>query len=326
METTPARASTASKTTPKDFFLWAGALVALYGSITSFIALLFEYINHVFPDALAGYSDPYGSSARVSMAALIVLTPLALVILRVIRGTISKEPGKAFIWVRRWALVLTLFIAGFSIAVDLITLINTFLGGELTTRFLLKVAVVLLVAAGVFMHFLADLKGYWIEFPKRAASIGIGIGVLAIASIAAGFLIIGTPQDIRLMRYDEQKVNDLQGIQYQIVNYYQQKQALPKTLVDLADPISSFIVPMDPQNGSAYRYAVKSSTSFELCATFNRPTPDTKGRGAYPAQDISYPSGTGVDENWHHETGDACFTRTIDPQRYPPITNPVKPI
>jgi hypothetical protein len=64
--------------------------------------------------------------------------------------------------------MLTLFIAALTGLIDLITLINTFLGGEITTRFGLKVAIVLLIAIGVFLHFLADLKGYWIVTSKSS--------------------------------------------------------------------------------------------------------------------------------------------------------------
>ena len=323
MEHTPVAAPSASKTTPRDFFLWAGTVIALYGSVISLIALLFEYVNTAFPDPLAYYGDPYGGAVRAAMAGVIVLVPTTLVLLRIIRKTIMQEPGKAEVWVRRWALVLTIFIAVAVILIDLITLITTFLGGELSVRFGLKVAIVLLVALGVFMHFLADLKGYWIQNAKKANLVGIGVGVLALISVIAGFFIIGTPGEIRMLRYDEQKVSDLQSIQYQVVNYYQQKGEIPEDLSSLSDPLSGFMTPKDPQSGDAYRYAATGALTFELCATFNEPTPDTKGEGSYPSRDMGYPS-MGIDENWQHEAGETCFTRTIDPERYPQFEKPVR--
>jgi len=323
MEHAPAGAPGSSKTSPRDFFLWAGAVIALYGSVISFIALLFEYVNHAFPDPLAYWGDPYGGAVRAAMAGVIVLVPTTLVLLRIIRKTIEKEPGKADIWVRRWALVLTVFIAVATILIDLITLITTFLGGDLTARFGLKVAVVLLVAAGVFMHFLADLKGYWIANGKKASLVGAGVGVLALAAVVSGFFIIGSPSDIRALRYDERKVGDLQGIQYQVVNYYQQKGEVPESLDFLNDPISSYMVPTDPETGAAYTYEKTGTLSFQLCADFNRPTPDTRGQGSYPMRDMAHP-GMGMDENWQHGEGQACFARTIDPERYPLFEKPVR--
>ncbi|HEX2792257.1 MAG TPA: DUF5671 domain-containing protein [Candidatus Paceibacterota bacterium] len=325
METT-APATVSSKTTPKDFFLWAGALIALYGSITSFIALLFEYINAAFPDPLAYYGDPYSGATRFSMAALIVLVPTTIVLLRIIRGTIQKDEGKANIWVRRWALVLTIFIAVITVLIDLITLINTFLGGEISERFILKVAVVLLVAVGVFLHFLADIKGYWIGNAGKANSVGIGVAILALVAIISGFFIIGTPGTVRELRYDAERVSDLQNVQWQLVSYWQQKQELPETLDELVDPLSGWSMPLDPETGSGYSYEKTGATSFTLCAKFNQPTPDTKGQGSYPARDIavSYPGGAGIDENWQHGASETCFERTIDPDRYPPFEKPLR--
>lgn len=316
MDTSP-QAVTTSKTSPKDFFLWFGAIIALYGSISSFIALMFEYVNYAFPDKLAGYGDPYGGAVRFSMAALIVLVPTLVVLFRFIRASISAEPGKANVWVRRWAIVLTLFIATITILIDLITLINTFLGGEISVRFGLKVAIVLLVAIGVFLHFLADQKGYWIKQPQRANMVGIAVGLLTILSIVSGFFIIGTPQHVRMLRYDEQKVQDLQNIQNQVISFWTQKRAFPATLAETVDSLSGYSIPVDSQTGAAYRYQSTGTFTFTMCATFNEPTPVTAGQGAYPARDMAYPSMGGVEETWQHGKGETCFTRTIDPDRYP---------
>jgi hypothetical protein len=306
---TTAPASVTSKATALDFFLWAGALICLYASVASIITLLFEYINHAYPDPLAYYGDPYSSSIRLSMATLMVLAPIGVFLLRTIRLSVMREPAKANTWVRRWALILTIFVAIAMGAIDLITLINTFLGGEITTRFLLKVFVVLLVSLFVGAHYIADFRGYWVSHPRRAALVGAKAAILAFAVVIAGFFVIGTPQEMRLMRFDEQKVSDLQGVQWQVVNYWQQKQVLPKSLDELADPISGYILPVDPQTNMPYRYETTGKNSFSLCATFNQESQDLAGKGAYPSgghgydMDLSYP-GTSMNENWQHGTGE----------------------
>ncbi len=314
-----------AKTTAKDFFLWAGALIALYGSVSALITLLFEYVNQAFPDPLAYYGDPYGGAVRLSMATLIVLAPTAIILFRLIRSTLQKEPGKADIWVRRWALVLTLFIAGAAVVIDLITILNTFLSGEISERFFLKAVIVLLVAAGVFLHFLADIKGYWMLHPKRADMVGIAAGVLALVTVVSGFFIVGTPGEVRGLRFDEQKVSDLQSIQYQVLYFWQLKETLPAALDELNDPLAGYVVPVNPETGEAYRYVRTSDSSFDLCTTFNAETPDTKGQGQFPGRDIAVTSwGPQPDENWKHPAGEHCYSRTIDPERYPPFKDPVR--
>ena len=311
------------KVTPKDFFIWAGAMIALYSSVFAFIALLFQYIDYAYPDPLSySYVDPFSGGIRIAMATLIVMVPVAILLMRFIRKDIVADAMKADLWIRRWILVLTIFIAGFAAVGDLITLINYFLGGDITTRFVLKVAVLLLVALAVFLHFLADLRGYWAAQPQRARMVGWGAGAAVVIAIAAGFFIMGSPTQIRLYRFDTQKVSDLQNIQYQIVNFWQQKEKLPVTLAEVADPISGNTIPMDPQGGT-YRYEVTGAMSFKLCATFNADSQSTNMARSVPT--APYPAkGTGIEDNWQHESGEKCFERTIDPERYPPYPKPVK--
>ena len=312
------------KVTPKDFFLWAGAMVTLYVSVFAFISLIFSYLNYAMPDALSYYSgDPYSSGVSYEMASLIVLFPMFLVLMRLAHRDIERDPSRGEVWIRRWALYLALFVAGATIAGDLITLIMYFFNGDVTLRFGLKILVVLLVASGGFLHFLADLRGYWRANPSYSRTMGYVTGVLVLVTIVAGFFIVGTPWQARLYRYDEQKVSDLQNIQYQVVNYYQTKQKLPATLADLNDPLMGFQVPIDPQAGQAYEYATTGKLSFELCATFNAParSPSSLSTRTVPIAAAPYGvKGEPMQDSWQHEVGRACFSRTIDPERFPPLT------
>lgn len=317
-----------AKTGAKDFFLWLGALVALYWSVVAFIFLMFDYITYALPNELSYYVDPYQSSIPYEMASIIVLFPIGLFLMWLIRRDMVKDPTLSQLWVRRWALILTLFVAGVTAAGDLIALLTTFLRGEdITLAFILKVAIVFGVAAVVFMHFIADLWGYWIQYPKRALSVGLGVGLLAVLSVASGFFIVGTPQHARLIRLDVQKIDDLQSIQSQIVSYYQYKQKLPQSLSDLGDSVGTFGLPMDPQTSASYEYsmtpvAAGANPTFSLCADFNLSGDNDKySRGiTYPTM----PIGVRGFDNWQHAAGHVCFDRTIDPELYPAVANGMK--
>lgn len=290
-------------------------MVALYASVVAFIALIFNYINHAFPDPLRNYYsyDPYRGGMSYEMAALIVLTPVFLVLMRVIRRDMARDPSRREVWVRRWALFLTVFAAGATMVIDLIVLLTSFLQGEdITAGFLLKALTVFLVAGAGFLHFWADLRGYFERNPGHAKAVNYAVGALVFVSIVAGFFIIGTPQQQRLYRFDEQKVSDLQQIQSQVVYYWQQKQRLPSTLNELEDPLSYFTVPRDPQGGE-YAYRATGARAFELCATFN------KESRLGPEQLQPVYSDLPAPERWQHGVGEVCFARTIDPDLYPPV-------
>lgn len=309
------------KTTAKDFFLWAGAIVSFYWSVIAFILLTFDYINYTFPNALSYYPvDPYQSGISYEMASVIVLFPLYLLLIRLIQNDIVRDPSRKEIWVRRWALILTLFIAGIAMATDLITLLTTFLNGEaLTVSFLLKVVIIFLIAAGVFMHFIADLRGYWDAFPKRRNMVRIGVAILVLGTIVAGFFIVGTPGQARLARFDAQKVGDLQNLQSQITTYYQAKQKLPVTITDLNSSLSYGPLPVDPETGTSYGYETTGALSFKLCAQFNAESRSNQPTYTQPVA-VS-PAGIKqmAQDNWQHASGQVCFARTIDPSFYPPL-------
>ena len=308
-----------SKFSPKDFFLYLGLVAALYVSVGSVLALLFNYVDALFPDALAGYYNSFSGPIRFAMSALIVAFPLLVVFTRIVNGRAREEAARMNLAIRKWLLFLTLFIAGAVIAGDLIALINTFLGGELTARFLSKVVVVLAVFGAVFGYYVKDLKGYWQEHKSTSQTVGLVSGAVMFSIIISGFFIIGSPFTQRLVRFDERRVSDLQTLQWQIVNFWQQKGKIPAKFSDLEDPISGFRVPSDPETGVAYGYEVLEADAFELCATFNLQTLTTKEGKMTKPQQIRYPAADGFagNENWAHEEGETCFMRTIDPELYP---------
>src|SRR5690606_3739978 len=105
---------------------------------------------------------------------------------------------------------------------------------------------------------------------KKAHIVAISMIALTALVVVAGFFIIGTPADMRHQRLDAERVMDLQMLQWELVNYYQQKEALPETLDALSNPITGFTVPTDPETGAAYRYEAADAHTFTLCATFSR--------------------------------------------------------
>ncbi len=326
--------NTKPQITAKDFFLHIGVIVALYVFAVSFLTFLFDIINYSFPDRLAGYGDPYSYSIRFAISTLVVSFPILLFLLNVIYKDLLKNVAKRELALRRWFIYLTIFITTATVAVDLIVLINTFLGGEITTRFILKVVAVGFVATSIFGYSLYDLRGVFFEKPKTRQISLWALSVIVIALVIWGFIIIGSPNHFRNLRDDTQRVSDLQNIQWELLNKYQTKGALPNSLSELEDNFTGYVVATDPKTGAAYEYkgpaALATTTlTFELCANFAEKTQDLAGRGGYDGSTVSYPAKdmyydpTFGDSNWNHEAGRTCFQRTIDPIKYP--VNPPAP-
>lgn len=317
---------TKTATTGKDFFLHLATIIALYVSFGSLIALLFDYINYLFPDVLTDsyyYYDPYSSAVRFSISMLLIVFPTFLGLTYFINREIRNYPEKKNMWVRRWSIYLTVFLAGAIIVGDLVTLINTFLNGEITGRFMCKVLSLLLISGFVMSYYISDIKEVFIGAKEKARYYGITSLIIVFGAIIAGFFIVGTPGEARLRQFDQQKISDLQSIQWQIVNFWQRKESLPNSLEELSDPIGGYQPPKDRQTGESYVYERTGTLSYKLCAEFNQessermyPSPNGGGRdyiSTYPSEYSNAP------EFWKYKKGETCFDRTIDPKLYPPI-------
>jgi len=305
-----------SKSVAKDFFLWIAAIAALYVSVISMVALLFEYIDRIFGDPLSFGFDPFSTGVRVAIASLIIVFPLYVWFTRILNKDIRSNPEKRDLWMRRWLLVLTLFVTGVTMVVDLIVLINAFLSGEeFTAAFALKVLAVLVVAGGVFLYYLNDIRGTWERKERESSAIGWIVSALVLAAVAAGFFIVGSPQEQRALRFDSERVSALQNIQFQVLDYYQRTGALPESLDALDDPLRGGFIPTDPETGEDYEYSIVNARGlvFELCATFST---DSQEGAKVSALELS-PRDPFGGAHWEHTAERTCFARTIDPKLYP---------
>src|SRR3989344_653779 len=312
---TATSAASLAKVGPRDVFLQLLAVVALYASAISFGALLFQFTNLALPDPLTDMYERSRDPIRWAVSALVVVFPVYAGVMFFLRKDETAHPEKRELKIRKWLLYFTLFAAAVVIFGDIIALVYNFLRGELTARFLLKIASIFFIAATIFGYYLWNLKmEVMASRDPRMRWFVYGMAAVIAAAIVGGFVTAGSPFEERARRFDERRVQNLQEIHWQIISYWQRKEVLPAKLDDLRDPISGFVPPRDPETGAEYEYRASGALAFELCASFD--TPSTAGPMIGPRLvgsefDATY--------NWMHESGRACFERTIDPEFYPPF-------
>ncbi|OGZ70719.1 MAG: hypothetical protein A2904_01365 [Candidatus Staskawiczbacteria bacterium RIFCSPLOWO2_01_FULL_33_9] len=305
---------------PRDVFLHIFAMVTMYWSAISFITLCWQYVNYFFPDVLTYYGYMgFAGPIRFAVSSLVILFPLFVLSSWFLNKIYAKEAQVRESKVRKWLIYLTLFITSLVIVGDLIFVINTFLGGEIKARFILKALSVLVVTLVIFGYYLDDVRR---NTPSKLAKYFAGIsGTVILITVIGAFFIVGSPANARLVQFDQQRLNDLQNIQWQVVNYWQRKEELPKSLNDLNDSISGYSVPQDPKTNQPYEYSIKNSTAltFELCAVFNLESMQSKGVKDTRSMPVPAYYPNEISQNWSHSAGKACFERTIDKQLYPPL-------
>lgn len=301
-----------AKASAKDFFLHLGAIVALYTVVISFLNLVFKIINKAYPEIL-NYNYYWAGGSEISMpvATLIIVFPIFILLSHLVYKIYNENPAKKELGIRKWLTYITLFVAGIILVGDLVTVLYKFLDGQdLTLAFLLKALAVIIVTGFVFGFYIQDIRDKVSQNQKKMWAIGAGIIILI--SIILGFSVLGSPQTQRLLRHDNQKIMDLQNMQYQIINNWQMNGSIPEKWEGMMT---------DSQTGKPYEYKKTGAMSFELCADFNRESM-MKTNDKIRMMQTSYPAypekaGMIVNDNWEHSMGPHCFSRTIDPVAYP---------
>lgn len=305
-----------TKISPKHVFLHLFAIVMLYSSAANFLTLVFQYINVLVPDKLAQFdyyqTSHYQDLIRFSISFIVVVFPALVWISWFLDKNYKKEPEVRNMKVRKWLIYFTLFIAGLIIIGDLIGIIRSFLGGEITIRFILKSLSALFWAGLIFGYYLWDSRREFPSTNKKLKYFTWIVSGLVTVIVITGFFIIGSPAKERIRRFDQERVYNLRSTQSEIVNYWIKKRVLPVNLSVLEDPISGYEVPTDPQTDSQYEYIIKDTDSFELCAVFGLPN-DSQNLRSAPAK----PIGGDYNQNWQHGAGKTCFERKIDKELYP---------
>ncbi len=300
------------KTSAKDFFINLGAIIALYTVVISLLNLLFTIINNAYPQITNGYNYALESqSISMPVATLIIFFPIYVLLMWFLERGYTREPEKRYFGIRKWLTYITLFVAGLATAGDLITVLYYFIDGqEITTGFIMKVLSVLVVALAVFFYYISDVTDK-LNLMSRKVWILVSF-IIIFGSIIWGFSVLGSPQTQRLLKYDQQKISDLQNMNNQIQNYYANKGILPNTLEEMSNG-NYYITQVDSQTQKPYEYIKGGDNkSYKLCAEFNKASDDKNILMTPVKQYYDYAAIT----IWAHPAGQYCFKQTINPNLY----------
>lgn len=255
--------------TLKEFALEIGVLMTLVPSVFSFVYVLFMAIDKKWADALtaANYYNPNEDLAFL-VSVLAVTYPLYLVFAWMKYKHLQNNPERQQIKAFDYGIYLTLFVTGIFLIGSLIAIIYSFLLGELTTAFLLKVLVVLVISALLFGYSYfslkrraGSLKNWSIALPHLATW-----GSLALVVLAIGYSIsvIGSPMEMRKRRFDNLRLDNISQIQNQVLNYWQQENKLPESIATMRDGMGyTTLTTTDPETKVPYTYTVTEQSTMQ---------------------------------------------------------------
>lgn len=148
----------------REAFLYLVLFILLSVVAWNLGSLLFALIDTAIPDELDNAYDyglfysPRDTQIRSAIAGLVVGGPLFAWLALHIRKQRRTNPAMQRSRVRKWLTYIALIIASCTLIGDAIGLVYSFLAGELSTRLLLKLLVVAILAGGVFFYFIRDAE------------------------------------------------------------------------------------------------------------------------------------------------------------------------
>ena len=293
-------------TRPREAFLYVVMFMALFVSAFTLGAVLFRLIDLALPDPAGMPREVIRELLRFSVSALVVASPVFAFVARVVRRGVEGQPGSRGSRIRLQLTYLTLFVASCVLVGAVTALVYSFLGGELTARFVLKSLTVTAIAGGAFGYYLRDLREAERDSREARATRRrdplpiLGAAAVAVA-VVAGLVALGSPAGQRQERLDARRARDLDAISQAIDRYQATRERLPVTLDELQRGSDVQVAVTDPVTREPYGYEAGEGTAYELCATFELATVERElGRGRPFSR---------------HEAGRHCFPLRAEPER-----------
>ena len=267
----------AVSTRPREAFLYVVMFVALFVSAFNLGAVLFALVDLALPDPAGVPPQLIREVLRFSVSALVVASPVFAWVTRVVRRGVEAQPSARTSRIRLQLTYLTLFVASCVLVGAVTALLYSFLGGELTARFVLKALIVTAIAGGAFRYYLRDLREAERDprdarSPRRRDLLpAIGAAAVAVA-VVSGLVALGSPAGQRRERLDARRAQDLQVIAQAIDRYQATRERLPATLDELQRGSDVRVAVTDPVTLEPYGYEAGEGTAYELCAVFELAT------------------------------------------------------
>jgi len=299
-----------NKHSAKFAFFYVLSLVTLIFTSLSTGMVVFQIINKYIPDPIGRFGESFSSDLlRFAIAALIVAVPIFFLTSRQIyknlfKGILAKDSG-----VRKSLTYLILLVSSFIVMGWFIALINNYLGGELTIKFILKAIASVVISAIAFTFYLYDIRRDKVIGQKDNVirMYFYGSLIIIIAVFVSALLIVESPKEARDRKLDNTTLEDFNIIFDGLNNYYSENQRMPITLEELKSEVL-FVTEenlRDSDTNQAYEYNVIADKKYQLCAVFKTSNID--------GQDVSKKF---YRETWPHKIGKQCIDKSIEQREY----------
>lgn len=255
--------------TPREFGLELGIFVSLFTSIVALVNIAFAAIDKKFPDILAtdnnyyNYTGPMSEDIRIAVAVIVVAFPVYLFLVWMRARTLKNNPVRASIPAMKYQNYITIFFSIVFIIGTLISVVYSYIGGEISSANGLKALLVIILSIALFFYYYISLKRDYSKSSSLSTALIVLSLIAVFGSVFYSVSVLGSPAEVRKMRIDDKRLTDLYSIQQQILTYWQQKKTLPtSTQAFTADGFGGgMIIPKDPVSKEPYAYKIIENSS-----------------------------------------------------------------
>lgn len=293
----------------KYIFYYLLSLVSLIFIGISVGLVAFGIINKSIIDPLIdGYYRNYEGSLRFAISALLIATPIYFYSLFLIRRGLKKEEISLKSNIRKYLTYFIIFISALIILGVFISVVNNFLAGGLSLRFLLQALSVFVIAAITFSYYFQDIKSEDLIKKEKTEKIFFVISLLLIiiAFVSACFFI-ESPKVARARKSDDVLINRITSLENSVNDYYSRYDKLPADISEIKKgqigqymDANNFI---NPESGEAIVYNKIADDEYEFCSTFKL---DSVGADS-PFNNSYYSRSTNRD----YQAGYSCLTGVL---------------
>lgn len=271
----------------KYAFYYLLSLVSLIFTALSVGMIAFGIIDKSVADAWNYNSyNNLDSQLKFAISALFIAAPIYYFLSHLINRGLNKQELDLNSPLRRWLTYFIILVTSMIILGVFIGVINNFLSGELTSRFILKAATTLLIAAIIFSFYFYDIKRQEIKAKDLVIRFfAFGSAALVIVAFVSAWFLVTPPSVARAKRLDQNLVNNIYQLENAVNSYYSQYGKLPASLEEIKDSdiYLDSRTTVDPATKQAIEYRREEDNKFSFCAHFRLASDESDQNFAYPS-------------------------------------------
>ncbi|MFH1662045.1 MAG: DUF5671 domain-containing protein [Candidatus Falkowbacteria bacterium] len=288
----------------KFAFFYMLSLVALIFMALSSGMIIFQIINKNILDVIDSYRSNFSSEQlKFAISALIISAPIYYFTMRqifknLVSGALEKDSE-----IRKWLTYFVLLVTSCVMIGWLIGTVNSFLDGELTTKFILKALTAIGISATVFSFYLYDIKRENVNVKDKIVQTFLYASLIAIIVVfTASLFTVESPTETRNRKLDEAILEKFDEIDRGMGEYYNSNKNLPENLDELVLEFSYITEDdlVDPTAKKKFEYKKISVDTYELCADFRM---SNKGDNEDDYR--------GYKDRWPHDAGHQCLKQKV---------------